>query len=167
MSSSWKYKAQNALSQETRLPQIRNLVDAENRSKKMTTDPEVVENLFSVRGEMIMSTNVQASGKAAVASTNVGPTTVAIAGVGLIGYGLMFLVRNFTGFIELGLTPHHVGGTPSKSRPSARSYTTTSAICRWPFQASSSRSAWRLLPWLCLAFVEESVGHYGPHSSHP
>ncbi|HEY5982580.1 MAG TPA: hypothetical protein VIU38_03845 [Anaerolineales bacterium] len=63
-----------------------------------------------------MSTNVQVSGKAVAASTNVGPTTVAIAGVGLIGYGLMFLVRNFTGFIELGLTPQHVGGTPEQIR---------------------------------------------------
>jgi hypothetical protein len=32
----------------------------------------------------------------------------------LVGYGLMFLVRNFTGFIELGLTPEHVGGTPDQ-----------------------------------------------------
>lgn len=63
-----------------------------------------------------MSTNAQVSGKAVAASTNVGPTTVAIAGVGLIGYGLMFLVRNFTGFIELGLTPQHVGGTPEQIR---------------------------------------------------
>jgi hypothetical protein len=39
---------------------------------------------------------------------------VAAAGVGLIGYGIMFLVRNFTGFIELGLTPAHVGGTPEQ-----------------------------------------------------
>ena len=61
-----------------------------------------------------MSTNVQVSGKTAVASTNAGATTVAIAGVGLIGYGLMFLVRNFTGFIELGLTSEHVGGTPEQ-----------------------------------------------------
>jgi hypothetical protein len=36
---------------------------------------------------------------------------VAVAGVGLVGYGIMFLVRNFTGFIELGLTPELVGGT--------------------------------------------------------
>jgi hypothetical protein len=39
---------------------------------------------------------------------------VALAGVGLVGYGLMFLVRNFNGFIELGLTPAHVGGTPEQ-----------------------------------------------------
>ena len=61
-----------------------------------------------------MSTNVQVSGKTAVASANAGATTVAIAGVGLIGYGLMFLVRNFTGFIELGLTSDRVGGTPEQ-----------------------------------------------------
>lgn len=43
-----------------------------------------------------------------------GATLVALSGVGLVGYGLMFLVRNFTGFIELGLTPEHVGGTPAR-----------------------------------------------------
>jgi hypothetical protein len=41
---------------------------------------------------------------------------VALAGVGLVGYGIMFLVRNFNGFIELGLTPEHVGGTPEQIR---------------------------------------------------
>jgi len=61
-----------------------------------------------------MSTNVQVSGKTAVVSANAGANVVALAGVGLVGYGLMFLVRNFTGFIELGLTPEHVGGTPQQ-----------------------------------------------------
>jgi hypothetical protein len=41
---------------------------------------------------------------------------VTLAGIGLVGYGLMFLIRNFTGFIELGLTPEHVGGTPEQIR---------------------------------------------------
>lgn len=41
---------------------------------------------------------------------------VALSGVGLVGYGVMFLIRNFTGFIELGLTPEHVGGTPAQIR---------------------------------------------------
>jgi hypothetical protein len=39
---------------------------------------------------------------------------VALAGIGLVGYGVMFLIRNFTGFIELGLTPEHVGATPEQ-----------------------------------------------------
>jgi hypothetical protein len=43
-----------------------------------------------------------------------GAKVVALAGVGLVGYGIMFLVRNFNGFIELGLTPHHIGGTPKQ-----------------------------------------------------
>ena len=43
-----------------------------------------------------------------------GANLVALAGLGLVGYGLLFLVRNFTGFIELGLTPQHVGGTPEQ-----------------------------------------------------
>jgi hypothetical protein len=45
-----------------------------------------------------------------------GPTLVALAGIGLVGYGLMFLVRNFTGFIELGLSPELIGGTPDEIR---------------------------------------------------
>lgn len=50
----------------------------------------------------------------AVASANLGAKLVTLAGAGLVGYGVMFLVRNFTGFIELGLTPDHVGGTPAQ-----------------------------------------------------
>jgi len=48
--------------------------------------------------------------------SQVGTNLVILAGIGLIAYGLMFLVRNFTGFIELGLTPQHVGGTPEEIR---------------------------------------------------
>ncbi len=43
-----------------------------------------------------------------------GANLVTLAGIGLVVYGVMFLVRNFTGFIELGLTPDHVGGTPEQ-----------------------------------------------------
>lgn len=52
----------------------------------------------------------------ASSSTNLGANLVLVAGIGLVGYGLMFLVRNFTGFIELGLTPQHIGGTPEAIR---------------------------------------------------
>ena len=41
-----------------------------------------------------------------------GAHLVALAGAAMIGYGILFLVRNFTAFIELGLTPELVGGTP-------------------------------------------------------
>ncbi len=47
---------------------------------------------------------------------SLGATLVALSGIGLVGYGVMFLIRNFTGFIELGLTPEHVGGTASQIR---------------------------------------------------
>jgi hypothetical protein len=47
---------------------------------------------------------------------SLGTALVALSGTGLVGYGVMFLVRNFTGFIELGLTPEHVGGTPAQIR---------------------------------------------------
>ncbi len=53
---------------------------------------------------------------AAPTSSSLGANLVALAGLGLVGYGLMFLIRNFTGFIELGLTPEHVGGTPEQIR---------------------------------------------------
>ena len=45
-----------------------------------------------------------------------GANLVTLAGVGLVGYGLVFLIRNFTGFTELGLTAEHVGGTPEQIR---------------------------------------------------
>lgn len=56
-----------------------------------------------------MTTQAQSSGKLFA-----GANVVALAGAGLIVYGLMFLIRNFNGFIELGLTPHHIGGTPEE-----------------------------------------------------
>src|SRR6266705_5895598 len=55
------------------------------------------------------------SGSAA-SSSDLGAKLVALAGIGLVGYGVMFLIRNFSGFIELGLTPQHVGGTPEQIR---------------------------------------------------
>lgn len=45
-----------------------------------------------------------------------GTGMVLIAGLGLVAYGLLFLARNFSGFIELGLTPAHVGATPDQIR---------------------------------------------------
>ena len=52
----------------------------------------------------------------ATGRANLGANLVLLAGVGLVGYGVMFLVRNFTGFIELGLTPQLIGGTPEEIR---------------------------------------------------
>ncbi len=49
-------------------------------------------------------------------SAELGAKLVTLSGIGLVGYGVMFLIRNFTGFIELGLTPEHVGGTPEQIR---------------------------------------------------
>lgn len=61
-----------------------------------------------------MTMQAQVSSKTMGISLATGANLVALAGVGLIGYGVMFLVRNFAGFIELGLTPEHVGGTPEQ-----------------------------------------------------
>ncbi len=65
-----------------------------------------------------MATQTKASMQAGTSASSVtlGPTLVAVAGLGLVGYGVMFLVRNFTGFIELGLTPALVGATPDQIR---------------------------------------------------
>jgi len=44
----------------------------------------------------------------------------------------MFLIRNFTGFIELGLTPEHLGGTPEQIRAccgTSALYTSTLSFC--------------------------------------
>jgi cytochrome bd-type quinol oxidase subunit 2 len=65
-----------------------------------------------LKGDKTMTTQAQVSGKTISVST--GANVVALAGVGLIGYGIMFLIRNFTGFTELGLTPALVGGTPEQ-----------------------------------------------------
>ena len=48
------------------------------------------------------------------ASADLGAKVVALAGLGLIGYGIFFLIQNFTGFIEIGLTPDLVGATPEQ-----------------------------------------------------
>jgi len=63
-----------------------------------------------------MTTQLQVSSRMKTVPTSVdlGARVVALAGIGLVGYGIMFLIRNFNGFIELGLTPHHVGGTPEQ-----------------------------------------------------
>ena len=50
----------------------------------------------------------------AVQPSDLGAKLVTLAGLGLVGYGLMFLYRNFNGFIELGLTPELIGGTPEQ-----------------------------------------------------
>ena len=49
-------------------------------------------------------------------SNTVGANLIALGGIGLVGYGLMFLIRNFTRFIELGLTLERIGGTPEQIR---------------------------------------------------
>jgi hypothetical protein len=61
-----------------------------------------------------MTTQAQISNKTFSPSLATGANIVALAGVGLVGYGLMFLIRNFNGFTELGLTAAAVGGTPDQ-----------------------------------------------------
>ena len=104
-------------------------------------------------------------------STDLGAKLVALAGVGLVGYGLMFLVRNFNGFIELGLTAESIGGTPSRSRPSARTSTLHQSPAggrgrlhhcprggrHRPGLAGSNRTAWAMYAF--LAPVMESHSH--------
>lgn len=63
---------------------------------------------------MTTQSQVSPRTKTVSASADLGAKVVALAGIGLVGYGIMFLIRNFNGFIELGLTPEHVGGTPEQ-----------------------------------------------------
>ncbi len=49
-------------------------------------------------------------------SPQLGATLITLSGLGLVAYSVLFLIRNFAGFIELGLTPAHVGGTPDQIR---------------------------------------------------
>jgi hypothetical protein len=65
---------------------------------------------------MTTGDHVQRQPIAGTSRVSLGATLVAISGIGLVGYGIMFLVRNFAGFIELGLMPEHVGGTPAQIR---------------------------------------------------
>src|SRR5512134_3662993 len=60
-----------------------------------------------------MTTQFQTSPRL-VTSADLGAKVVALAGIGLIGYGILFLMWNFTGFIEIGLTSDHVGSTPEQ-----------------------------------------------------
>ena len=45
-----------------------------------------------------------------------GTWMVVVAGAALIAYGIFFVIRNFNGFIELGLSPAHIGATPAEIR---------------------------------------------------
>jgi cytochrome bd-type quinol oxidase subunit 2 len=65
---------------------------------------------------MTTANDVQRQPIAGTSRLSLGATLVALSGIGLVGYGVMFLVRNFTGFIELGLTPEHVGGSAGQIR---------------------------------------------------
>ena len=55
-------------------------------------------------------------GSTASSRLTLGAVLVAMAGVGLVGYGILFLIRNFVGFTELGLSSQQVGGTPQQIR---------------------------------------------------
>src|SRR5512139_1870122 len=61
-----------------------------------------------------MATQKEASARTTTSSTETGAIIIALAGAGLIGYGIMFLIRNFNGFIELGLSPEQIGVSPEQ-----------------------------------------------------
>jgi len=63
-----------------------------------------------------MSAPVTTSLSSPPAAHRLGANLVTLAGAGLVGYGIMFVIRNFTRFTELGLTPAQVGGTPERIR---------------------------------------------------
>jgi len=61
-----------------------------------------------------MATQAQVSMKTTNVSVTAGANIVALAGIGLIVYGVIFLARNFSGSTELGLTAESVGGSPAQ-----------------------------------------------------
>jgi hypothetical protein len=65
---------------------------------------------------MVATTSAFGTSAAPRTPTDVGSWMVIVAGLALIAYGLFFVWRNFNGFIELGLTPAHVGATPEQIR---------------------------------------------------
>ena len=58
-----------------------------------------------------MTTQAHNTTTPTIAPITLGASIVALAGVGLVAYGIMFLIRNFNGFIELGITPALIGTT--------------------------------------------------------
>ena len=58
-----------------------------------------------------MATQARNTTTPTVAPITLGASIVALAGMGLSAYGIMFLIRNFNGFIELGITPALIGTT--------------------------------------------------------
>ena len=51
-----------------------------------------------------MATASLASTQVATRRRSRGAAIMALAGIGFVGYGLLFLVQNFTGFLELGIS---------------------------------------------------------------
>lgn len=56
----------------------------------------------------------QASERTGNSSLNTGATLVAIAGLGMVGYGFVILLRNGNGFTEPGLSVEQLGKTPDQ-----------------------------------------------------
>lgn len=63
---------------------------------------------------MSTETQISARSTAGISAIAVGAALVALSGVGLVGYGVLFLVQNFTSFIEIGLTADNVGAVPAQ-----------------------------------------------------
>lgn len=61
-----------------------------------------------------MTTQTNREFASPLSSGDLGAGLVTLSGLGMVGYGILFLIRNFNGFIELGLGPEHVGVTPDQ-----------------------------------------------------
>ena len=80
-----------------------------------------------------MATQTHNPAQVGFASVKLGAATVALAGIGLLAYGTMFLVRNFNGFIELGITADLIDPERDTSAPRIRC-----PKCHWQPDGSST-----------------------------
>lgn len=72
--------------------------------------------VLACQGRMYMATIAAYARATGRLRTRAASLMVIVAGLALIVYGLLFVWRNVTSFIELGLTPAHVGATPHQIR---------------------------------------------------
>ncbi len=75
--------------------------------------------------------------------TAIGATLMAVTGVGLIGYAIWFIVQNFAGLIEIGLSPVELGKTREEIwafSPGVYNYISHLQVALGGFMAATGRA---------------------------